>query len=604
MVWLAGASTSIQGPYDARLLWGGPRPVWAVDEPQRSAVTARTVEDGTYRLGVVGDVWLTGDEMAHGLALVRQGDWRALTRWAGSYWVVADNGTRTIVLTDLCGQRPVYYAQLGKAAVWATQAKPLAALVGAPVDHSAILRRLVTPTLGDLVGAETTFTGVTRVPGGHALTVTAGSSRIDRYEPETQDATFPEATTMLRDALTTAVDIRAASSFGPLTADFSGGLDSTTVALLAAQAGQDVLGVTLADRLSPNDDVPYAVLAATAEPRITHHVVSPDPTPAFFDDLLDAPATDQPHSDAARWARKWSYQRHATAAGSTLHLTGSGGDLLLAAPATCLADLAARGSHLALWRAAIARARLRHHPVYRVMQTAHRLSRQSYSAALQELSQTIRSAERSSLPRRQPAWFTPTGVAAWLTRDARHDLSAAIADLAEQSRDAVEPLSGRRAWGEVREFGTYQAELNAQAGSLGLRLQAPFLDNEVVRACMALPVHLHNDPHRQKPLLAAALRGLAPDVVLDRRTKGVYGAAGYIGVARNIDAIRSLVETSELVATGLLDGTALAHDLTLAAAGIPTRFAALESVVTTELWLSQHRPDARTPRWEMAAHAY
>ncbi|GAA2245798.1 lasso peptide isopeptide bond-forming cyclase [Promicromonospora sukumoe] len=604
MVWLAGASAAIPGPGQARQLWGGERPVWVVDEPDRPETVVRMVEDGTQRLAVVGDVWLSGGELARGLAHVRRSDWHELTRWPGSYWVVADTGRSTVVLTDLCGQRPVYHARSDDVALWATQAKPLAHATKAAIDQAGMVHRLVVPTLGDLVGAHTTFAGVHRVPGGHALTLTARSRHVDPYEPDQQPTTFAESAVRLRDALTTAIEARTTSPAETITADFSGGLDSTTLALLTARAGRDVLGVTLADRLNPNDDVSYAVLAATAEPRLRHELVAPEPPPTFFNDLLEAPITDQPHSDAGRWARKWSYQRHAVAAGSTLHLTGSGGDLLLAAPATCLADLAASGHHLTLWRAARARARLRHRPVYDVAQNAYQLADTSYPDALRQLAAAIRLGGQRAHGRRPLRWLVPSGVAAWLTPNARIGLLTSISDLATVAPRGYGSMSRRRARDEVREFGTYQAELNAQAASLGLRLHTPFLDNEVVRACVALPPYLHNHPHRQKPLMAEALRGLVPSSLLDRRTKGVYGAAGYVGVARNIEVIRCLLDSSELVATGLLDADAVAHDLALAAAGIPTRFAALESVITAELWLSQYRAETSVPQWEVTAHAH
>src|SRR5690606_34971198 len=155
----------------------------------------------------------------------------------------------------------------------------------------------------------------------------------------------------------------------------------------------------------------------------------------------------------------------------------------------------------------------------------------SYPEALRQLAVSIRQGAQSGVTRRPLRWLAPTGVAAWLTPEARDGLLTTISDLAAIAPRGYGSLSRRRAWDEVREFGTYQAELNAQAASLGLRLHAPFLDNEVIRACMALPPYLHNHPHHQKPLLAAALRGLVPNSVLDRHTKGVYGAAGYVGIA-------------------------------------------------------------------------
>src|SRR5690606_11440781 len=147
-----------------------------------------------------------------------------------------------------------------------------------------------------------------------------------------------------------------------------------------------------------------------------------------------------------------------------------------------------------------------------VFSGAARLARTSYTEALMNL------AIRISAPDEEPkgmAWLRPSGVSAWLTVDTRAAMMDAVAELAEHAHDYVMEMSTRLAWDEIGEFGPYVTGLTQQADALGYRVTAPFLDNEVIRAAMAVPVHEHLHRHRQKPLLAAAMRGLIPDLLLE-----------------------------------------------------------------------------------------
>ena len=61
-----------------------------------------------------------------------------------------------------------------------------------------------------------------------------------------------------------------------------------------------------------------------------------------------------------------------------------------------------------------------------------------------------------------------------------------------------------------------------------MRVHVPFLDNQVVAACMSVPVADRTTAAHAKPLLAAALDGLVPARLLGRPTKGdVTGAPGF-----------------------------------------------------------------------------
>ncbi|QID39816.1 hypothetical protein G3260_006769 [Streptomyces albus] len=89
----------------------------------------QAVAEGPAALAVVGDCPVTEQELHAALAAVRAGHWGELTRWPGSYWVVASDGRQRFVCGDLAGIRAVLHAARRRRAAWATEAR----LLGRPL---------------------------------------------------------------------------------------------------------------------------------------------------------------------------------------------------------------------------------------------------------------------------------------------------------------------------------------------------------------------------------------------------------------------------------------------------------------------------------------
>lgn len=123
------------------------------------------------------------------------------------------------------------------------------------------------------------------------------------------------------------------------------------------------------------------------------------------------------------------------------------------------------------------------------------------------------------------------------------------------------------------------------AAALAVPLHAPYLDNQVVRACLGVPAHQRVDPLVAKPLLGVALRGLVPDLVFDRRTKGDYTGEEYQGVRRAIGTLRALLADPLAAEIGLIESAPVRAMLDQALLGLPVPFAALRRVLAAELWL-------------------
>src|SRR6185437_407417 len=97
------------------------------------------------------------------------------------------------------------------------------------------------------------WSGVQAVPNGHYLSVAAdgaGSSYRRWHRPPEPHLPLGEGAAHVRDALGAAVSLRTDGG-RPISADLSGGLDSTSIAFLAAARvpAADLRLATMADRL-------------------------------------------------------------------------------------------------------------------------------------------------------------------------------------------------------------------------------------------------------------------------------------------------------------------------------------------------------------------
>ncbi|MFH8411384.1 hypothetical protein ACH4FX_42505 [Streptomyces sp. NPDC018019] len=101
---------------DSTWTWGWP------------AARISAVGDECAARAVIGECGADEPQFWDALPVVRVNGRRALTRWPGSYLVVARSGGTLIVIGGLAGQHPVYYRTDAAGTWWATAASALAAL--------------------------------------------------------------------------------------------------------------------------------------------------------------------------------------------------------------------------------------------------------------------------------------------------------------------------------------------------------------------------------------------------------------------------------------------------------------------------------------------
>ncbi|MFJ8345006.1 albusnodin/ikarugamycin family macrolactam cyclase [Streptomyces sp. NPDC094153] len=583
----------------------GLREVWTCGWPEAGV---RAVGEGPVALAVVGECGADDAQLRGALPVVRAEGWRALTRWPGSYLVIARHGGTLAVIGDLAGQHPVYYRTDPAGTWWATAASALAALDGAPVDVTALAAHLAFGQ-PDVLATRSLFRGVARVPGGHLLLLGPDGAAVERYEPVSYPRVgLRQQAPVVRAALAEAVAARVDGR--PVSADLAG-LDSTTLACLAAQRGP-VAAVTFADERLRDDDLAYAVRTAAAVPGLTHHAVPGGPDTVYYaglDALEQLPVTDAPNAYVVTASIKRAVL--GTVAGRMpgpgVHFTGAAGDAVLSAPSSYLSDLLRERRHRRAWQHALGHARLRHTSSFDVLARARPASRVDLAGAWRQTATALRCPARDWIPQAQRplAWTPLLASADWMTPDVRGPLADAVDEAAGTLTDAPVRLADWSDRQDLARVGANTAGWRALTlAGHGIELAAPFLDNEVIRACLAVPADERGAPGQYKPLLDAAFAdtNVLPGFVLARSTKGGFNALAYAGLRDNAPVLKDMLgPSSQLAALGLVTDQPVAVALARAAAGQPTAQGALHLVVAAEVWLRQHAAAPAARWWEEAS---
>jgi asparagine synthase (glutamine-hydrolysing) len=487
----------------------------------------------------------------------------------------------------LSGTRRIFHTVLAGATVAADRADILAAASGAPVHEEALALRLLCPTVYFPMEEQSLWRGVHAVPGERCLVVDPdGRARTPRwFRAPAPVLSLAEGAGAVRTALTSAVRT-CSEPGGTISSDLSGGMDSTSVCFLAAgpavrDAGRARLITVRWNEIDPgNDDSQWAAGAAAALTNARHLTLG-DRGPCWFSELNGtSPPADEPY----RWvrARAWvtDLAERMAAEGSRLHMGGHGGDEAFGCTGGYLHDLAWSRPLAALRRARGHRALGR----WLVGPTARALAdRRTFP---EWLAACARALTEPYEPTNTPtiAWGFGPRMPPWATPDAVDAARRGLRRLA----GTVEPLAATRGQHQtldlVRTGGLTVRQIDQVMGLSGVPLAAPLLDDQVVTAALAVRGEDRQTPFQFKPLLAAAVRGLVPDDLLTRRTKGEFSTEFYAGLDRHRAELLGLLDGSLLADLGLIDTGALRSALCTAHPHVHT-MQPIEVSLACEIWL-------------------
>lgn len=413
------------------------------------------------------------------------------------------------MVRDAFGIKPLYYMRDSSGLTFASEIGALRAIDGGPlpVDPRQAFRYLQFGFYDD--EDATFFQGVRRLPPGHHL-------RIDLRDPakgvprrwwapsieKDNSVTFEQATEQFRHRFLESVRVHMRSDVR-IGAALSGGLDSS--ALVGAMRF-----------LEPDMDLP--TFSYISDDRVTSehhwvelvnryvrgepHLIGIEPG-AFFADLDDLIATQgEPFGSTSVYAQYRVFQR-VSQSGITVTLDGQGADELLAGysgyPVARLRSLLSEGRHRDAWR---------------FMRGWSKWPDRSRSLVARGLALGLVPDALGRGRRR-------------MRRDSHRWITGSESDFGPLMPPAgPAPPPGRFLASALRDALTGQGlqallrhgDRNSMAFSLESRV--PFLTTDLAEFLLRLPEEYLVSPEGEtKRLLRAALRGIVPDEVLDRRAK-------------------------------------------------------------------------------------
>lgn len=557
------------------------------------SLSVQTQEHPIGTVALIGHCLATGDEITAACDTVgKTADERVLTELAGNYVTVVSNKERTSIYADLVGQFPVFFAQKEQRVYYGNDAQRIATHTTRMPDKLGLAVEL--GHVGGLVPTRSRYEGVQQLPAAHALHIDASGARIAAYDslPPRDEYTFDAAADAVRNALLEAIHRRMLLG-RTVSADFSGGLDSTSLAFLAASQISSQQKLQTYHSHFPKaiaGDLPYAKTYASLDSRIALQLVE---IPSYRYQFEQGKPLYEP--DKQLDIIKANH--------GDIHLNGSGGDALFTTAPAVVFDRASRltpGQLPRFFGEVITVARLNNTDPLHVIRTIYKHRGDSYNAALATFVENL----RVDLPSKNRWINTDYAAMPLLSRHMRQQLALAIETSPPHAaaHDKI-GITDRSAIDELWTSGRFAAILRAEAQASGVDLHFPFHDHSVVRASLSLRAIERYHPHRFKPLLARALQGLVPSEVLERKSKGGYGPEMFADVRQNADNFREALGPNSLLARmGIIDVRGVERGIIQAEMGLSEApLLAIRDAAKIERWLrteykapsSKHIPASR-----------
>ena len=441
------------------------------------------------------------------LSTLRHQGWDALDRCEGM-WAFAVYDERQGVLSlcrDRFGEKPLYMLRDESGVYFGSEIKFVAALAGRrlEVNYDHLWRYLVNGYKALYKTRETFFVGIEELPPGSVLHIDRDrAERIERYWAPTfnqsDEMTFEEAVGGARARLSRAMELRLRADV-PLAFCMSGGVDSVALISLAKRVfGYDVHGFTIVNTDSRYEESDMVELAVR-ELGVRHTAV-PVSTDGFLPGLRELVRQHDAPVYTLTYYAHWLLMRSIAEAGYRISVSGSAADELFSGY---------YDHHLA-YIAEVARDPATH------------------AAALSAWQQHVKPVVRNPFLRDPNLFVRDPGFRDHIYLDAE-----AFAGYLQfpwhgpfaETRYTSDLLRNRmlnELFHESVPVILHEDDLNAMYFSIENR--SPFLDRGLFEFCSTIPTrHLVRDG-RAKAVLREAMRGIAPDAIIDNRRKVGFNA--------------------------------------------------------------------------------
>ncbi|MCI0435632.1 MAG: asparagine synthase-related protein [Gemmatimonadetes bacterium] len=504
---------------------------------------------------------------AHGDGIIS----RLIGDFAFVYW--NPHAYKVVAVRDAFGIRPLFMRSTPNLLILSSRIATLGS--EERIDHDYASRFLLGMSVP---GSETIWSDVQAIPPGSCLvqrgTVRALRRHWNPADIQTEDQ-LDERTAVERFGalFEDAVRVRLADPASTW-AQLSGGLDSSSVVAKAAtlRHGESALAgtITLADTLTGGDERSWSDVIVR---QFGVHNEQICDYWAWQNDFAGAPRTDAPTPLYPFFARDRRVLETIRSAGGRVLLSGFGSDHYLFGNLHYITDLAAKGRFNVAIR--------------ELLGWSIATRRSFWRMAGDYLVTPFLPAARASDPTdadRVPPWIDP--VFARQHHVPQFLFGARMATVRPGSRFAVRTLA---------DLDAVPAWVHRWPFDGAVDVRYPFLHRPLVEASLAMPATLRIRPGTHKWILREAMRGLLPEPVRTRVSKGSIDARVIWSLQRERLAIDRMLRDPILAQLGVVDAVALREAVGRARRGLDVQLVHLMSALALETWLA-----VRDGRWNSA----
>jgi len=491
--------------------------------------------------------------------------------WAAS---VCDEPEKSLILAkEYLGTRPLFYRIEGNQVMWSSVLEPLLFLSpNFPKLCESYLAGWMTFLPEDQL---TPYEGIYSVPPSSFVRILPGKVAVQRYWNFENTKTIRYCTDQqyeehFRAVFRQAVQRRIESS-GPILAELSGGMDSSSIVCIADSlraAGEGpaerIDTVTYCDQSDLTwDEMPLVSKVERDRGRTGYHIDIGTPTAAMpeagANPFRAIPTSLRTMSGAAE-----SFAAFVSRGDYRVILSGIGGDEILGGvptPIPELADLLARGHGYDFLRQSMRWAVAKKKPVLALWRTT--------------VQQFVPwNANGSSRPSQKITWLTEE-----FARRNEHFLGVNEPHIALFGR-----LPSVQANLSSLDILRRQFSCTPLASEPAYEWRYPLMDRDLVSFCFSVPREQMVRPHQRRSLMRRALSGLVPKEILERHPKA-YVSRGLVSALRAEWAwlVRSGPMLSERL--GILDAEPLRTAIHDAEQGREVPIIPLLRTLTIERWL-------------------
>jgi asparagine synthase (glutamine-hydrolysing) len=515
------------------------------------------------------------NDAALALAVYRHLGIAALERLEGDFALVIwdAESTQLMGFRDPLGGYPLFWTQHESTVALSTSIRPLCAMLPQCLLNEEYLAEFVMMQAPRNEGSneQCVYVGIHRVLPGTMVIARTDSEGIERRaywdwfkhikDPGTNELT--EVAEQYRKLLRTAVQERIR---GCTLAQLSGGMDSTSVALLA----QDVVcsGVGKAplhtaslvyDRLPLlARERPYIESALHHQTALVAHQLPADGL-LDFDILTDPPLHDEPYTALPSLTQAQPFVTLAAEIGALTILTGHGADEIHCLLPYYLADLLRQYHFRKAWQEGTKWAKARNCSPWNILMTF----------GLNPIVSTWAAGTRWAclLTKKDADWSIPP----WITPDfaRRYALRSRVIENAQQIYQQCQQTSLSVTLNAItqRAGDVFRWSVTAP---LGIANAHPFLDPRLLSFGLGMQSRILPEPGNMKPVLGEAMRDMLPDVIRYRQRKGGFNEVYYLGLARNLHNLETMIRQAPI--EGMIDKDLLIQHLQEGSlAGVPVR---------------------------------